>query len=74
MLGPPGLYVNPNSADDLVAAGLQLASDRALCEQMGEAGKHYIESEFNWERTSQSFLQLVARLSGDKEKLQIQQQ
>lgn len=74
VLGPPGLYVNPNSADDLLAAGLRLASDRALCEQMGDAGKHYIASEFNWERTSQSFLQLVARLIGDEEKLQVQQQ
>ena len=57
--GSPGIYVDPSSLDDIVSATLKLASDRELRRRMGELGKHYVETEFRWEQTSEPFLSLV---------------
>ncbi len=57
--GSPGIYVDPSSLDDIVSATLKLASDRKLRRRMGELGKHYVETEFRWEQTSEPFLSLV---------------
>jgi glycosyltransferase involved in cell wall biosynthesis len=65
-LGSPGLYVDPKSFDDVVAEGLRLTSDRLLRARMGQAGKYYVATEFNWERISEPFLQLVAGMSAKK--------
>lgn len=58
-LGPAGLYVNPDSVNEISAAAIELATDPALRNRMGNAGKHYIETEFNWERTVKPFIDLV---------------
>lgn len=60
-LGPPGLYVNPDCAQDIAAAARRLAGDASLRERMGEAGRLHIRAEFNWERISNPFVALVKR-------------
>lgn len=59
--GPAGLYVNPDAACDVVAAALRLAQDAELRRQLGAAGRHYIESGYNWDRVARPFIDLVAR-------------
>ncbi len=59
-------HVGPRSFDDIVAAGLRLTSDGILRERMGEAGKYYVATEFNWQRISAPFLQRVTGMLGKK--------
>ena len=72
--GPPGLYVDPTSLDDIVAAGLQMAADPAIRERMGAAGKRFIETEFNWELISEPFLDLISGLSDAQQESKAQMQ
>ena len=64
-LGAPGLYVNPDSAFEIANAGLTLASNQSLRSRMGRAGLHFVESEFNWERVSKPFHELVGELTSN---------
>jgi glycosyltransferase involved in cell wall biosynthesis len=59
-LGSPGLYVNPDSADDIAAAAISLATDAELRAKMAAAGRHYIAAGFNWETVADPFLAMVA--------------
>jgi hypothetical protein len=40
---------------------------------MGEAGKYYVATEFNWEFISEPLLDLVAGMLGKKRRLEAQQ-
>ena len=66
-------HVDPRSFDDIVAARLRLTLDRILRERMGEAGKYYVVTEFNWGLISEPFLDLVAGMLGKKRRLEAQQ-
>ena len=59
--GPAGLYVNPDAACDIAASAVRLARDATLRRKLGEAGRHFVESGFNWEQVSKPFVDLVAR-------------
>jgi glycosyltransferase involved in cell wall biosynthesis len=57
--GAPGLYVNPDSCDDIAAAAIALATDPGLRARMAAAGRLYIASGFNWETIAHPFLAMV---------------
>jgi len=61
--GPPGIYIDPTSMEEIFAAGQKLASDAALRARMGTSGRRYIESEFSWERVTEPFRDIVAELA-----------
>lgn len=65
IFGAPGFYVNPDCASDIAIAGLDLAGNCAQRKRMGCAGRHYVESEFNWENVSKPFVQLIQELVRD---------
>ena len=67
-MGVPGFYVDPDSVGDIRDLALRLASDSALRARMGKAGRHYVETEFSWERISQPFVAMVDRVIGDDTK------
>lgn len=54
--GAPGLYVDPVNNNALESAALALVSSQERRRTMGSAGKHFIESDFNWEQLSQPFI------------------
>jgi glycosyltransferase involved in cell wall biosynthesis len=57
--GEPGLYTDPTSSDECLAACMRLLEDRSLNKRMGDAGAHYIASEFNWSLIVPQFLRAV---------------
>jgi glycosyltransferase involved in cell wall biosynthesis len=46
-----GFTVEPDNCAGLTACLEQLLSDPALCREMGERGRHLVETEYNWART-----------------------
>ena len=61
-LGSAGLYVNPDSIGEISDAAIRLAGDRGLRRRLGEAGRQYIETDFNWEQISAPYVDLVTGL------------
>lgn len=59
--GRTGLLIPPDSAEDLATAVLTLLSDEPKRQQMGLAGRHWVETEMNWEHTAQQFVALLAQ-------------
>lgn len=57
--GKTGLLVAPDSVEALATAVLTLLKDEQKRRQMGQAGRHWVETEMNWERTAQQFMALL---------------
>lgn len=57
--GAAGLYVNPESAADILRATQKLASNAGLRRRLGSAGKQFVKAEFNWEAISRPFVSIV---------------
>ena len=61
--GQTGLLIRPDSAEELATAVLTLLKDVQKRQQMGQAGRHWVETEMNWERTAQKFIELLDQTS-----------
>lgn len=61
--GVTGLLVPPDSAEALATAVLSLLKDAQKRQQMGQAGRQWVESEMNWDQTAQRFMDLLAKRS-----------
>lgn len=61
--GITGLLVAPDSVEELAAAVLTLLQDAPQRQQMGQAGRQWVETEMNWDRTAQRFMDLLERHS-----------
>jgi glycosyltransferase involved in cell wall biosynthesis len=69
-LGGPGVQVTKETGfkipartpeqvvEEMAEAMLRLATDKALCKQMGEAARERVESNFNWERRLEEILRV----------------
>lgn len=57
--GKTGLIVSPDSKEELATAVLTLLKNEEKRQQMGEAGRRWVEKEMNWERTAQQFIDLL---------------
>lgn len=64
-LGEPGIYVDPDSPDDILEGVLRLARDPGLRQRMGRAGQQHIESGFNWESVAQAMIDDIDSLLAD---------
>ena len=60
-----GVHMEPENADQLVAAVRQLAADPALCERLGRSGFAYIRERFDRARLAADYLAILRRLTGD---------
>jgi len=56
-----GVAIPPGDAPALAAAIERLASDRAACESMGDAGRRFVDSEFNRRVWARRYLQILDR-------------
>lgn len=54
-----GICIEPENAEDLVAAVLQLAQDNALRERYGRSGREYVKRYFDRNTLANSYLQLI---------------
>jgi phosphatidylinositol alpha-1,6-mannosyltransferase len=61
--GITGLLVAPDSVEELATAVLTLLRDAPKRQQMGQAGRQWVETEMNWDRTARQFMDLLARHS-----------
>ena len=61
--GITGLLVAPDSVEELAAAVLTLLRDAPKRQQMGQAGRQWVETEMNWDRTARQFMDLLQRHS-----------
>jgi phosphatidylinositol alpha-1,6-mannosyltransferase len=61
--GQTGILVSPGDAEGLARTILRLLSDSGLREQMGVAGRQWVEAEMNWDRATQEFLSALERLA-----------
>jgi hypothetical protein len=59
-----GVAMEPDSADSLVAAILQLADDAGLRERMGQSAQRYVVEHFSREHLAGEFLDLLERVAG----------
>ena len=57
--GKTGLLVAPNSVEELSTAVLTLLKDEKKRQRMGQAGRRWVETEMNWDRTAQKFMELL---------------
>ncbi|MBK8905559.1 MAG: glycosyltransferase family 4 protein [Anaerolineaceae bacterium] len=62
--GITGLLVTPDSVEELATAVLTLLQDAPKRQQMGQAGRQWVETEMNWDRTAQRFMELLETHSG----------
>jgi lipopolysaccharide/colanic/teichoic acid biosynthesis glycosyltransferase/glycosyltransferase involved in cell wall biosynthesis len=53
-----GIFIDPESGQELVSAILQLAGDKERAVRMGKNGRRFVEHQFNWERESEKLLKL----------------
>ena len=59
--GETGLLIPPDSVSELATAVLTLLKDEQKRQQMGQAGRHWVETEMNWARTAAQFIALLAK-------------
>ena len=57
-----GLAMEPESADDLVAALLKLKSNPALAEQLGKSGREHVLKYYNRNVLAEDYLRLLTQL------------
>ncbi|MCH9695900.1 MAG: glycosyltransferase [Gammaproteobacteria bacterium] len=55
----PGLYVDPNSPDAILASMARLLDDAELRKEMSVAGSEYVRNQFNWEHLAPKFIAIV---------------
>lgn len=58
-----GLIHEDRSKEDFVKKALELYHSKALRDELGSNGKHFIENEFSWEQTSKNLIELYNNLS-----------
>lgn len=58
-----GLLVNPHRTEPLVEAVIHLLSNPSLCENLGQAGRKRVETEFTWERVARQILDVMNKHS-----------
>lgn len=59
--GETGLLVPPNDPEALAQALLRLFRDPELRQQMGTAGRRWVEEEMNWDRTAQQIREVLEK-------------
>ena len=57
--GKAGLFFEPENADELVAAILQLYNNRSLCAALGSNGKEYVTNHFTRDKIAMEFWELM---------------
>lgn len=57
-----GLWVNPESADEIIEALVKLADNPELREQLGNTGQAFTEQRYNWNLESQKLIALYKQL------------
>ncbi len=61
-----GIAIEPENAEELAAAIIQLADSPALCQQYGDQGNRYVAAHFDRTVLAQQFETLLKRLCADK--------
>lgn len=59
-----GVFMEPENADDLVAAVLELAGDPARAQSMGQSGHDYIVSHFDRDQLADDYLTILGQVCG----------
>jgi len=57
--GETGLLITPDDPNALSEAILQILDDPDLAKHLGEAGKHRVETELNWETFTRSLVRQI---------------
>ncbi len=66
--GITGILVTPKDHLELTNAIIKLASDRVLCEKMGEEGYAFVKKHFQWEKSLDLMCELYEREIHDSRK------
>jgi glycosyltransferase involved in cell wall biosynthesis len=59
-----GLFVKPESAEDLARALRTLAADPARAARMGEQGRNYVEAHFSRAALARKYLGILGKVAG----------
>ena len=59
-----GIWITPESSEDLTKAIMQLEANRALGKQLGANGRNYILQHFSRKQTATEYLALLQELTG----------
>lgn len=60
--GNAGLYFEPENSDSLNIAILKLLEDKALADQLGKNGRHFVNEFFNREMIAQKFFEQLKKI------------
>ena len=63
-----GICIEPETVDELCEAILKFQRDLWLREELGRNGREYIRKNFSREQTASDYLEVLARLTGQREK------
>lgn len=69
--GVTGILVPPNSAEAMRAAIQLLAAKPELAEEMGQAGRQYMEDYFNPKKVDAGISAFIRKLANDKQKAEV---
>jgi glycosyltransferase involved in cell wall biosynthesis len=58
--GVTGFLVPPDDPAELAVALRRLLADAGLRQRLGAAGRHWVETEMNWDRAAAQFAALLA--------------
>ncbi len=54
-----GFLVREGNSDDIIERLKQIFNDPRLAQQMGEEGRKFVNTEFNWEFVAKNFLEII---------------
>ena len=64
--GTCGIPIEPENAEELAAAALRLADDRALLREMGANGRRHVTENFDRVELAKRYLEVIQELVGSR--------
>jgi len=57
--GRTGFLVREGNAEDIIKRITDLLEDKQMAKDMGKNGAEFVKNEFNWERVTKNFLEII---------------
>ena len=57
--GETGFLIREGNSEDIIKRVKELLENKTMVKEMGEKGKEFVTEEFNWERVTKNFLDII---------------